>query len=69
VASLQHDVVNRQTIMQTTITRPPELRDDDTPGQSECDPMDSAQARRAGRLPVVITPVDAPATQTCRPVR
>jgi hypothetical protein len=44
--------------MQTTITRPPELRDDDTPSTPECSPLDSAQARRASRLPVVITPAE-----------
>ena len=40
-----------------TITRPPESRDDDTPGAPECDPMSSAQSRRAARLPVVIEPL------------
>ena len=40
-----------------TYTRPPESRDDDTPGAPECGPMDSAQAKRAARLPVTIEPM------------
>ena len=53
-----------------TITRPIELRDDDTPGAPDCNPLDSAQARRAHRLPVVITDLSAlsaPAAPAGRP--
>lgn len=52
-----------------TITRPPELRDDDTPGQPECNPLDSAQARRAARLPVIVSDCRTPAERVSPPAR
>ena len=56
--------MNRHTIMQTTITRPVLLREDDDPCPPECTPLDSAQAKRAERLPVVIEPIWPTETST-----
>ena len=43
--------------MLTTYTRPVLLREDDDPCPPECGPLDSAQAKRAARLPVTIEPL------------
>lgn len=41
---------------------PRHFADDDLPNPPECSPLDSAQARRAERMPVIISPDDRSAS-------
>ena len=43
--------------MPITYTRPVLMREDDDPCPPECGPLDSAQAKRAARMPVTIEPL------------